>query len=278
MKTIATLGPEGTFSDAATRLYVGARDEDHEIRYFDSIRSTLRAVGASCDRGVLPVENFSEGHVSLVIDHLVDSDLSIVGEIMLPIRFAFVSRAETVGDVDTIHVQFAAKGQCSEFLDAMDGIRIVTTESNMESLERVRSGGDANGAIVPAGAFSRGDFRLVDDDVGDFKDNQTRFVVLSPEADTQSDAARAGCKTSLVVFGDQDHPGLLEGILSPFARRNINLSSIVSRPSRRSFGVYHFFIDIEGHAADDDVAAALGDVGHAYRIKLLGSYPRAGSA
>lgn len=123
-------------------------------------------------------------------DHLVDSDLAIVGEIMLPIRFAFVSRAETVGDVDKIHVQFAAKGQCSEFLDAMDSVRIVTTESNMESLERVRSGGDTNGAIVPAGAFSRGDFPLV----------------------------------------------------------------------------------------DDDVAAALDDVGHAYRIKLLGSYPRAGDA
>ncbi len=275
MKSIATLGPAGTFSDAATHAFADARGGSFEIRHYDSIRRVLRAVGADCELGVLPVENFSEGHVPVVIDHLVDGDLTIVGEIMLPIRFDFVGRTERLADIARVHVQFAVRGQCAEFLDTLGDAEIVTTESNMASLARARDGDGAGGAVVRAGTFASGEFPLVVDGVGDHANNQTRFLVLSPVADTQEGADRAGCKTSLVVFGDRDHPGLLEGILSPFARRNINLSSIVSRPSRRSFGVYHFFIDIVGHAGDEDVAAALGEIGGGNRIKILGSYPRA---
>ncbi len=275
MKTIATLGPQGTFSDTAARKYIDTQAGRFEVEYFSSIKSTLKSIGETCDYGVIPVENFSEGFVSLVIDHLVDTDLAIIGEIMLPIQFSFVSPAENIGEMNRLFVQFAAKGQCSEFLDSVGDVEIVTTESNIESLERVLAGEGVNGAVVPAASFPPGEFRLVIDNINDYKNNQTRFLVLSAGDSMPANDDHTDYKTSLIVFGDRDHPGLLESILSPFTKRGINLTSIVSRPTRRLFGMYHFFIDFEGHARDENVTAALGEISGENKIKVLGSYPKA---
>jgi prephenate dehydratase len=275
IKKIATLGPQGTYSDIATQRYIDTQNEAFEVVYFTSIKRALNSVGDTCDFGVLPIENLSEGYVSLVLDHLLDADLFIIGELMLPIQFSLVSNTPNVSDIDKLFVQFVAKGQCSEFIDSLGEIEIVTTESNIESLDRVSQKAGMNAAVVPSNSFARNAFNLVVENINDYKNNQTRFLVFSSETSQSAKAISSEYKTSIIVIDDDDHPGLLGDILASFSKRDINLTSIISRPTRQTFGKYHFFIDFDGHVNDEKVADALRDICTANKVKIMGSYPKA---
>jgi len=103
------------------------------------------------------------------------------------------------------------------------------------------------------------------------KDNQTRFVVLA-----KKDHAPTGKdKTSLVFSIKKDRPGGLHACLEAFANRNINLTKIESRPSKKALGDYYFFVDMEGHRTDKIIAGALAELKKQTGFfKLLGSYPK----
>jgi prephenate dehydratase len=86
-------------------------------------------------------------------------------------------------------------------------------------------------------------------------------------------------RTTIVCFQDADRPGSLYGILGRFAARDINLTKLESRPTKRGLGDYCFVIEFEGHVADDVVADCLADLqAHLARVKFLGSYPVTGLA
>ena len=84
-------------------------------------------------------------------------------------------------------------------------------------------------------------------------------------------------RTSIVCFQHADRPGSLHAILGQFSARNINLTKLESRPTKRRLGHYCFIIDLEGHVDDEVVADCLRDL-HAQLagVKFLGSYPAAG--
>ena len=274
MKKIATLGPIGTFSDSASQKYLAGQDIAHQIEYFDSIKLALNAVGQSCDIGILPVENFSEGFISLVLDHLLDADLRIMAEIRLPIRFSLVSNTADKQAIKQLFVQFVAKGQCSEFIGSLAGVEVESTESNIESLVRVQQGAEHCAAIVPYNAVVPGAFPLVLDDINDYQNNETRFLVFSKEESLATKQANTEYKTSVIVMDENDHPGFLGEVLLSFSSRKINLTSIMSRPTRQTFGKYHFFIDFDGHVDDAAIASALAEIKVNCKVKVLGSYPK----
>lgn len=274
MKKIATLGPMGTFSDSASQKYLAGQSVAHEIEYFDSIKLALNAVGQGCDIGILPVENFSEGFISLVLDHLLDADLRIMAEIRLPIRFSLVSNTPDKQAIKQLFVQFVAKGQCSEFIGSLADVEVETTESNIESLVRVQQGAEHCAAIVPYNAVVPSAFPLVLDDINDYQNNETRFLVFSKEQALASKQANTEYKTSVIVMDENDHPGFLGEVLLSFSSRKINLTSIMSRPTRQTFGKYHFFIDFDGHVDDAAIASALAEIKVNCKVKVLGSYPK----
>jgi prephenate dehydratase len=211
--------------------------------------------------------------VQLVLDLLLHSELCIVDELVLPVEFACVANCGTREQITRVYAQFATQGQCLEFLDSIHGADVVTTASNGESLDMALKGAPGVAALVPRHAVAAGRFGLVIDNVGDFGNNQTRFVALGP----QEVAYEKGTafKTSLVVVEGMDRPGMLAEILGAFARRSVNLVSIMSRPTKESLGSYHFFIDIEGHGAEPRIEEALADVQKHNFVRSLGSYPRA---
>ena len=108
----------------------------------------------------------------------------------------------------------------------------------------------------------------------DHPENATRFVVVGRDdvaAPTGHD------RTTIVCFQDADRPGSLYAILGRFAARDINLTKLESRPTKRGLGDYCFVIEFEGHVADDVVADCLADLqAHLARVKFLGSYPVTG--
>lgn len=271
MSVIATLGPKDTFSDMATRKYMSEQEITAELIYFPTLKTTFNAIGDVADFGVLPIENLSEGYVQVVLDALMSTDLAILDEVLLPIKFAFVSTCQDLSQLEHLYVQFVAHGQCSEFIEGLEGVTVHNTQSNMESLAQL-SGRKNVGAVIPHHALSHWqDNGLVIDNVTDYAHNQTRFLVLG-RSPKPFDASLS-YKTTLVVRDDHDKPGVLGSIITAFSNRKINMTSIMSRPTKAQLGKYHFFIDIEGHNTHPDIAQAIEQINAVYQVKVLGSYP-----
>ncbi|PKG98562.1 prephenate dehydratase domain-containing protein [Paraglaciecola sp. MB-3u-78] len=273
MLKILTLGPAGTFSEVAAHKFIKQQSESFSISFLPSIKSVLHEIGYSCDIGILPIENFSEGFIAVVLDELVELDLCIIDEIILPIEFSFVANTPNIKEVKELFVQFVAKGQCFEFISSLDKINIQLTESNIESLHKCLDTEAKVGAIVPTGSFDSDQFAITINKVNDYDNNQTRFLAISG-GNTHQIPNNAN-KTSLIVLDDDDHPGLLGEVLQSFSARQINLTNIISRPTRKTFGKYHFFIELEGSQNDVRLAAALHEISQRNKVKVLGSYKKA---
>jgi len=275
LNSIATLGPEGTFSELATHKYLKHNQLDLDVKYYPSIKKTLAAVGQDAQYAVLPIENFSEGFVNPVLDFLVNADLFICGQLLLPIQFSLVSHCKDPADIKQIYAQFVAKGQCSDYLEGLEGIDFINTESNTEALKCLAcevDGKPFSGAVIPSHLLKQQMFEYVIENITDYKDNQTRFLLLASSPSTQPYSPANKYKTSIIVLFENDRPGYLESILNKLAIKGINLTSIVSRPTRKTFGKYHFFIDLEGHQEDENIKAALADIHTVFKVKMLGSY------
>ncbi|WP_160060903.1 prephenate dehydratase [Psychromonas sp. L1A2] len=279
MLNIATLGPKDTFSDLATKQYIQAIQakeplQTTHIQYYATLSQTFEAIGQDCQLGVLPIENLSEGYVQVVLDQLLDTKLSVISELLLPIQFSFVGFCEELTELTDLYVQFVAHGQCSEFINGLEGVQIHMTQSNIESLVLAQKKGKTAGAIIPQHALSQAsDAKLIDNDVTNYRNNQTRFLVLSETAQARIQGKEY--KTTLVVNNKQDCPGVLGNIVSAFALQKVNLTSIMSRPTRSQIGNYHFFIDIDGHQEDAHISAALTEIQAQYDVTVVGSYIKA---
>jgi prephenate dehydratase len=276
MIKIATLGPEGTFAERAALSYAEESGEDCRIVLCPSIADVFAATEKECESGVVPIENMLEGYVQVTLDLLLAANLTITGELLLPVRFSFVSSVTTMEEVKKVYVQFITQGQCRKFLASLPrDVKIVITESNGASLEQVKKGLPGEAAIVPQHSVTgRERFGLVIGDVTDHAASCTRFIILS--RDYVRYEPRKAYKTSIVIVEVADKPGALYAILKEFADRRINLSSIMSRPTKLAFGKYHFFIDLDGrYPEEESLKAALDEIGTVNQVKILGSYPKA---
>jgi len=169
-----------------------------------------------------------------------------------------------------------ASAQCREFLaNKLPGVEVVASNSTSDAVRQVsRSSSRSTAALGTKLAAELYGLNTLEADVSDHRDNQTRFVLVSKHGIP----ARTGHdKTSIVVFQSADKPGNLHMILGQFSARNINLTKMESRPTKRGLGDYCFIIDLEGHVDDEVVADCLRDL-HAQTkgLKFLGSYPAAG--
>ena len=281
MSRIATLGPQGTFSDLATQAYIKQSNKPFETHYYPTLSDTFKAIGRECEFGMLPIENLSEGYVQVVLDHLMDTQLIVVAELLLPIQFSFIGNGQTLSQITDLYVQFVAHGQCSEFINQLGELRIHNTQSNMASLHLAQSKETGAGAIIPTHVLDaeksvlktalKKDQCFVEN-VTNYENNQTRFLLISTEASDYQ--AGKNYKTTLVVRNEDDQPGALSHIVNAFAAQKINLTSIMSRPTKSQFGHYHFFIDVDGHQQDGHLKSALKQIRKKHPVTVIGSYLR----
>ncbi|MDP1809697.1 MAG: prephenate dehydratase [Actinomycetota bacterium] len=274
-KKIGFLGPPGTFSEEA--LFSAVRPDELEPVPLMSIHEVVAAVERrDVDKGIVPIENSIEGSVNVTLDMLAfEANLLIEREIVTPVVNNLIGRRGTKRDqVKTVISHPQAAAQCRGFIvREFPGVRIEAANSTAEAVRLVaeREGREAV-AIGTALAAQLYGLNVLERKIQDFPDNRTRFVFIGREmpAPTGYD------KTSIVCFIHEDRPGSLLQILQEFAFRSINLTKIQSRPTRKALGEYCFFLDLEGHVEDEDVAEALKCLRCKIRqVKLLGSYPRA---
>jgi chorismate mutase/prephenate dehydratase len=268
---VGFLGPEGTFTQQAVYKQFG-----HSVRALPltSIEEVFHEVEAgTADFGVVPIENSSEGTVNNTLDMFLTSPLGICGEVELRIHHNLMGRMAALGDVQRICAHPQALAQCRGWLaENFAGVEKVPVSSNAEGARRARDE-DGTAAIGPMAAAELYGLNILVPEIEDRADNTTRFLVIGRKTFPPSGQD----KTTLLVSGAHtDAPGALFRLLGPLAKHGISMTRIESRPSRRRKWDYVFFIDVEGHAAAEPLATALGQLkGQASLCRVLGSYPRA---
>ncbi|MEY4735343.1 MAG: hypothetical protein RL428_678 [Actinomycetota bacterium] len=271
MHTYAYLGPAGTFTEAALKKIAGADDVRNP---YINVTAALDAVRAGeADYALVPIENSVEGVVARTLDELATgTPLTIAAEVTLPVTFDLMAKSGTK-DISRIGTHPHAESQCRTYLSThYPHAEIVPTNSTAAAAELVAQG-SLDAAIASSAAAENFGLEILASDIGDNQVAVTRFIAAQkpgfiPEA-TGHD------RTSLVVYIDIDHAGALLEILSVFAKYEVNLTFIQSRPTGRELGHYHFIIDVEGHINDKAVAASMDDLREICDdIRFLGSYPR----
>ena len=276
-ESIAFLGPAGTFTETAARLITGTEDPSDLLDCGD-IPEVLRAVqDGVARRGVVPIENRIEGSVTATLDALAfDTDLLIQGELELPITLVAAVRPTTdPSAVTEVHSHPVALSASGRWLAAtVPDAQRIPVASTARAAAIVAASDEPLLAIVNPLAAERYDLDIVAREVADRIGNTTRFVVVGQHLPVPT----GWDKTSVVVFIEANRPGALLQLLEIFAERDLNLTKIESRPTKAELGEYCFFLDVEGHLADERVGDALAAVKRTHRdIKVLGSYRRSGA-
>lgn len=226
------------------------------------------------DKGIVPIENSIEGSVNETLDALAfDVNLTIEKEIIAPVVHNLIGREKVdFKDIKLVISHPQAIAQCRQYLaEKLPGTPILAANSTAEAVKIVS---DKDKSIVAIGtklAAKIYGMEIIDTDIEDYKDNQTRFVVVgkTPSSPTGND------KTSIVCFIYENRPGSLLQILQEFSFRYINLTKIQSRPTKKALGDYCFFIDMEGHRNDEAINSVLECLKCKLRdVKILGSYPK----
>ncbi len=273
-RRVGYLGPPGTFTEEA--FLTTFPDEEFELVPYESERSVLVAVdGGDVDIGAVPIENSIEGSVNATLDALAfETEVLIQREFVYPIRHALLAKEGlTPGDISAIFSHPHAAAQCAASLERrIPGVPLRAAYSTADAARIVAGSDEPWAAVATELAANIYGLEVLDKGIEDFEDNLTRFILVGKE-----EAPPTGDdKTSLVCFIHENRPGSLLQLLQEFSFRYINLTKIESRPTKKSLGEYCFFVDLEGHINDENVASAMMCLQCKLReLKVLGSYPRA---
>ncbi len=266
---VAFLGPQATFTHVAAMRQFGLSAQLVPVRSIPAIFEEVSRGRASY--GVVPVENSNEGVVSHTLDMFMSADLSIIAEVLLEISHDLLNISGELGDIRKIISHPQAIAQCRNWLEEnLPDIPLVDSPSTASAAQQA-SEDSASAAIASETAASLYGLRVVKHKIEDNPNNFTRFLVIGKEIQGPS-----GTDKTSILFSIKDEPGILYRMLEPFNKRDLNLTKIESRPMKSKAWEYIFFLDIEGHIAMPEVAAAIDELqNYCQFVKVLGSYPKA---
>lgn len=264
---VAYFGPKATFTHLAAMQQFGFSAQYIPV---ESIKEVFDAVEREhVDYGVVPVENSTEGVVSYTLDMFIDSDLKIAAEIMTEISHNLLSLTGKIEDIKKIYSHPQATAQCRGWLESnLPKIPIIEATSTARAAE-IAAQDPSAGAIASELAAMLYGLQIVQKRIEDVINNYTRFLVIA-----KRHLSRTGNDKTSIMFSIKDRVGALHSMLEPFARNEINLTKIESRPSRKKAWDYLFFVDFEGHIEDEKIKMTLEEVkNECLFLKVLGSYP-----
>lgn len=260
------LGPEGTFSDLA---YQSFKQEHDCVFYEDSIEKVLKKL-SDVDYAVVPIENTLEGYIQPTLDGIIKYRYHIIDQVNLAIDFSLLGYLTSTNEIKRLFVQFAAKGQCQHVIESLENVDIQITDNNTQGYTQLKKKILGDAAIVPTHLIKHDDI-VIRHHVSDSQDNWTRFILVAKKQDTR---IHKDMRISLVITPKNDRPGLLYDLLGVFKNHNINLTSIMSRPTKSKMGHYHFFIDLISKDNDmNTISNAIDTLNDEGDIFIYGIYP-----
>ncbi len=273
VKTIAYLGPTGTNSETVALAYAKILEEKNGEEYtlspYPTIAQTLYSVAEKkTDLAVVPVENSIQGTVVVTIDTIWELDqLQIQESIVFPIIHSLLSEEKSLQNIEKVYSHPQALGQCQKWLEHhLPQARLVATNSTTEAVQIVKNEGKSAAIAAPRAAELYQIPSLITE-INDYPDNCTRFWVIGLEPSREGDLISLGFSFAANI------PGVLVKPLQIFAQREINLTRIESRPTKRSLGEYLFFLDLEGDMRDDLIKTGLQELSLITKeLKIFGNY------
>ncbi len=274
---IGFFGPVGTFTEQA--LLTQADFASSEFIPFRTVPDVLDAVDRNeVALGFVPIENSIEGTVNFTQDALVfDHDLFIQREVVLDIEHCIVAKKGVkLSNIATLLSIPVATAQCHAYIrQNLSNAEVRAANSTAEAARIVgEDTSNTMAAVAPRNAADIYGLEVIASSIADHESNQTRFVLVGKNT---IPAPTGNDRTAIVVFQRADEPGSLLSILQEFAARRINLSQLISRPTKKGgLGDYCFIMYVDGHIKDELVSDALRDL-HAKQgdVKFMGSYPAA---
>ncbi len=266
---IAFLGPAATFTEEAALKHFG-----HSVRTtaINSISEVFREVeSGAANYGVVPIENSTEGVITHTLDNFTRSSLKIVGEVELRIHHFLLSQETDLNKITQINSHQQSLAQCRKWLDANAGaVPREAVGSNAQAALIAQQQTNV-AAIASRSAAEKYNLNVLASNIEDMPDNTTRFLIIG----SNTVAASGVDKTGLLVSAP-NKPGALYSLLQPFAKHDVSMTRIESRPSHSANWEYVFFLDLEGHVEDKPLKLALQELSEVSdMINILGSYPKA---
>ena len=264
---VAFLGPVGSFGHLAALCHFGASTELIPVRPQIDIFTEVESGRA--DYGVVAIENSLQGTVRDVLERFQRTPLWICAETFQPIKQHLLSKTPLT-EIRCVYSHPQPFAQCKtwlrQYLGNAEQVEVVSTSE----AARQAAQEPAAAAIASELASEIYQIPIVANSIMDEPDNTTRFFVIGKHLPDPS-----GYDRTSLFFAIPDKIGALHQALGILEEAELNLSYLESLPSRAKPWEYVFFLEMEGHIADERVIVALGQLEELCReVNVLGSYPR----
>ncbi|MDP9990697.1 chorismate mutase/prephenate dehydratase [Variovorax boronicumulans] len=268
---VAVLGPEGTFCEQAAIEYFGGAADLIYCASFDEVFHATAA--GSAQYGVVGVENSTEGVVTRSLDLFLHSPTHVVGEVSLLVRHHLLRSENSLEGIEAVLAHPQALAQCQTWLSKhLPNAERRAVSSNAEGA-RLAASNPAWAGLAGERAATRFGLHIVAHAIQDDSYNRTRFsVICLPQTLAMPPASSKDCTSLIVSVPNQ--PGAVHDLLVPLKANNVSMTRFESRPARTGQWEYYFYIDLDGHPSQPNVAAALAELrGLCAFYKVLGAYP-----
>jgi Prephenate dehydratase len=279
--TVAYAGEPGAFAEDAVLAYFGAGPD--RVGH-PSFRRVFEAVASrDADAGVVPIENVVNGTVRENYDLLLEHELEVRGEVVVPVRLCLAALpGQRLDDIERVYSHIQALGQAEIFLRSRPW-QLLTTYNTAGAgksiVDREERGAAAVLSPRAAGLFG---LEILAEEVGDLPGNRTRFLVLAAPGASLAPTVLGGADVQMrttLVMTVKNEPGTLLAALRVFADHGLNMSELESRPSRERAWEYVFWVELDADLAAPETQAALAGLrAVTTMVRVLGSYPRASDA
>lgn len=265
--TVAYLGPEGTYTQAAVIKHFGQAVVSLDVKTIGDVFRVVEQGRAHF--GVVPVENSTEGIITHTLDSFLSSRLKVCGEVQLPINHQLLSKADGLPAVKRVMAHPQALAQCRGWLQRyLPDSEIIASNSNAEAVLMAVED-DSVAAIAGEIAARLYNINILASGIEDEQNNATRFLIIGDHSYRPS-----GEDKTTIMVSTPNKVGSLFELIKPMYDAGVDMSRIESRPSRQTNWDYVFFIDLIGHVEEPKVKAALAELeAKSAFFKLIGSYP-----
>jgi prephenate dehydratase len=272
---VAFQGELGAFSEEAVQIFFGSNAEPVPCREFRDVGMAIKS--RKVDYGALPVENTVAGGIGENVDMVLELELELAGEVVVPVHHCvLVVPGTKIEQLRKVISHPMALAQCEKFFAQHPAIQAVAVyDTAGAAMEVKKSGKPETAAIASRGAAQRYGLEILAANVEDRADNQTRFLIAARRGAPRPPrpVGATGRKTA-ILLDVKNEPGSLVKVLQAFSGAGINLSKIESRPTGEPW-TYRFFLEFDTDAATPNGHVALEEARARCRsLVVLGTYDR----